>query len=176
MPATVRVTYFNGAGPTLNDATAGVKFGLEDDNAGTNPITIPTSTGTNYSWYKLLGLEATALATPATTITNRRVQLATTETAGLAIFYLTTHPSAYTQATSGNKPADNGTTAGPATPASYTRLTTTPVTYDAANVVTVLSAVNGKYVQLVFGVDNSFAGGAGTNTPLPNFTFTYDEF
>jgi hypothetical protein len=180
MAATVQAQIATGSGPSLNNAETGIKFNREDTQSGTTPIPIPTSTGSKYSWVKYLVLAVTA--TSSTTINNRRVSLSTTETAGLALFWK--DQPTYTQANNtqgssgGNYPADTasvGTGSDPATPAGYTRTTSTPALWDNTGVATSGSGKNGDYVQMVCGVSNSYAGGANSATSLPNILLTYDE-
>lgn len=183
MPATIRVSYFGASASEPAGATAetGITFSQSDAQvpaAGTSPIPIPTATGTNYSWIMLLAFEVTATST--TSINNRTVKLATSITSGLALFFGNT--STYRRPASGNKPADSGS-AGPATPTptgtsapgSYTALTTSAQQWDNTTTATSSTGRKGNFCELVFGVDNSYAGGGG-QASLPNLTFTYDEF
>jgi hypothetical protein len=182
MPATVRVSYYGASAtePAGVNAETGVTFSLSDAQApasGTSPVPIPTATGTDYSWIMLLALEVTASST--TSISNRTVAFATSATAGLALFF--GDQATYRQPASGNKPANSGS-AGPATPtpagagapASYAGFTTSPQTFDATSVSTGSTGRNGDFSELVFAVDNSYAGGGG-QAALPNLSYGYDE-
>lgn len=172
MPATVRADWYGGAGsePAGSTAETGITFTREDSKAGTtNPVPIPTATGTNYSWLKNLALNVTTGA--ATTISNRTVKLASAITSGLLIAFKGT--STYAQPAVGNKPADSGS-AGPAVPATFTAVTTTAQAYHATGVSASSTGRNGDFCQLVFGVDNSYAGGGGSAS-LPNLQLGYDE-
>lgn len=100
-----------GAGPTLASAEAGFCYSREDTLTGTTPVVRPTAIGTTFSWLKWLALVVTTIGT--TTISNRRIQLSTTETAGLAVFFAGV--GAYVQAAGGNLPTASGSN-GPTTP------------------------------------------------------------
>jgi hypothetical protein len=168
--ATVRASIATGAGPTLATAESGYKYNREDTASGTTPIPIPTSTGTNYSWLKWLCLEVTASGTTA--ISNRRVQLSTSETSGLGIFFQGN--ATYAQAASGNMPTASGSN-GPATPAGFTRASTSAQVYDSASVSSGSTGRNGSYCETVLGVDSTYAGGAGNAIALPDVRLIYDE-
>lgn len=172
MGATVRADYYGASAtePAGVTAETGIKWNREDSETGSStPIPIPTATGTNYSWYKMLALDVTATA--STNISNRRISLASSPSTGLFIFFKGS--GTYTQATSGNKPADSGSNG--AVPSTYTQVTTSTQVYDSASVSAGSTGRNGNFCYLVFGVDNTFTGGAGSATALPNLTFTYDE-
>src|SRR3954464_15517345 len=100
MAATVRASYFGGAGsePAGVNAETGAKLNRDDTLTGTTPIPIPTATGTNYSWFKNLALEVTTLA--ATAISNRKLSLSGAPSAGLTLHF---KAAAYTQPTGGNQ-------------------------------------------------------------------------
>lgn len=182
MAATVRASYFGGAAGEPAGATAetGITFSKSDAQApaaGTSPIDKPSPTGTNYSWIMQIALEVTATST--TTINNRKIRFATAVTAGLQCFW--GDQSTYRQPASGNKPTDSGS-AGPATPtpagagapASYTAFSTTLTLFDNTSVATSGAGRNGHFSELVFGVDNTYAGGGG-QASLPNIEISYDE-
>lgn len=179
--ATVRMSYWSGAGPTSANAETGIVFSRSEaqaPSAGTAPIPIPTSTGTNYSWIMQLGLEVTVAGT--TSINNRTIKYASAEVAHTRIWFA--DQGTYRQAASGNKPTDSGTgstaaptPAGSGAPGSYTALTTNAQQWDNTTVATSGTGINGDYVEMVFGVDNSYTSGGGQTT-LPNLTITYDEF
>jgi hypothetical protein len=182
MPATVRASYFGGSAgePAGSTAETGIVFSESDAKApaaGTAPIQIPTATGTAYSWIMLLALEVTATA--ATSLSNRTIKLASAITSGLAIFFA--QQATYRQPASGNAPANSGsngpatpTPAGSGAPGSYAALTTSPQTWDSGSDSAGSAGRNGDFVELVAGVDFSFAGGGGQSA-LPNLTITYDE-
>jgi hypothetical protein len=168
--ATVRLYVATGAGPTLANGEAGFCFSREDTVSGTTPVPVPSTTGTNYSWLKWILLNVTVAGT--TSITNRRVQLSTTETAGLAIFFRGT--ATYAQATSGNMPPASALN-GPAIPTTFARANSTQQVYDAASVATSGTGRNGQYCELVAAVDSTFAGADGTAIPMPDIRLVYDE-
>lgn len=163
-----------GTGGTVSWANAegGIVFNLADSATDTTtPIAIPTSTGTNFSWIKNLVLDVTATGTTA--ITNRTIKMSTSPATGLALFYQAVAVASYAQAASGNRPTASGSNG--ATPASYTAMTTSAVTYDAASVATSSTGPNGKMAVCVLGVDNTFVGGPGSATALPSIVLGYDE-
>lgn len=172
MAATVQAQYF-GASATLPagvTAETGIKFNREDTQTGTTgTIPIPTATGTNYSWYKQLALAVTATST--TSMSNRRVALASNPATGLLIHFK--GAATYVQASSGNMPAASGSNG--AVPATYTQVTTSNQVWDNTSVSTGSTGQNGNFVLLVLGVDNTYAGGAGSAISLPNILLTYDE-
>ena len=173
MAATVIIYISTGAGPTNADAEAtGIKFNREDTPTGTAPIPKPTAAGTNYSWYKTLYLNVTA-GGGTTSLSNRKIRFATSPSTGLTGFFKDGGDT-YAQATSGNKPSDNGTT-NDATPSTYTALTTSFQNYDTASEAATNSTRNGNYVLAVSGVSNNYAGGAGSAIALPNLELQYDE-
>lgn len=171
MAATVEIRIFNGAGPTGANAESGFTFGRDDSVASTARIPKPNAAGTNYSWYKSLGLYVTA-GGGSTSLSNRDVYWGSAPAAGLTGHF---DPDAsYVQATSGNKPTDNGTT-NDATPASYTLMTTSAQAYDAASAAATNSTLNGQYCRVVIGVSNNYVGGAGPSIVLPDLKMEYDE-
>jgi len=168
--AVVQLQVATGSGPTLSNGESGFKYNREDTISGTTAVPIPTATGTNYSWLKWLALVVTTLGT--TTMSNRRIQLSATETSGLAIFFQGN--ATYAQASSGNLPAASGSN-GPATPAGFTRATTSLQVYDNTSTSTGSTGRNGTYCETVFGVDFTYAGGAGSAVALPDVRLVYDE-
>jgi len=181
--ATIRASYYGASAgePAGVTAETGITFSKSDaqvPSAGTSPVSIPTATGTNYSWIMLLAFEVTVTGT--TSINNRTIKYASSVTSGSAVFFGNT--ATYRQPASGNKPTDSGS-AGPATPTpaganapgSYTALTTSAQQWDNTTSATSSTGRKGNFCELVYGVDNSFAGGGGQEA-LPNLTMTYDEF
>jgi hypothetical protein len=181
--ATIRASYYGGAAGEPAGATAetGITFSESDAQApasGTAPVSIPTSTGTAFSWIMLLAFEVTGTGT--TSINNRTIRYASGVTAGLAVFF--DNQATYRQPASGNAPPNSGS-AGPATPAvtgagggdGYVALTTSPQQWDNTSSSTGTTGRKGNFVELVFAVDNSYAGGGG-QAALPNLTLAYDEF
>lgn len=173
MAASVKIYIGTGSGPTLADAEAStVTFSREDTATGTTPVPKPTSAGTNFSWYKNLLLYVTT-GGGTTSISNRKIYLSGAAATGLALFFKD-GTSTYTQASSGNKPTDDGAVDG-ATPSTYTALSTTPQTWDAASAAATNSTRNGNYVKVVAALSSTFTGGAGSATTLPNILMSYDE-
>lgn len=171
MAATLQAQYFGASAsePAGANAESGIKFNREDTQSGTTPIPIPTATGTKYSWIKNIALAVTGTA--ATSISNRNVFQASTPTTGLFLFWKATNT--YAQAASGNQPTDSGSNG--ATPSGYTAMTGSAAVYDNASVSAGSTGRNGQFCVMVCGVDNTFAGGAGSATALPNIKLQYDE-
>lgn len=171
--ATLRADFY-GASATLPagiTAESGVAYSLDDARSGTTAIAIPSTTGTNYSWYKYLGLDVTGTGT--TNLTNRTVDSSGSLTTGLFLFWQATASGSYVQPASGNKPADSGSNGH--TPSGYTLMTTSPAQYDNASVATSSTGLNGKLIQTAFGVDNTYTGGAGSAISTLNLLVSYDE-
>lgn len=171
MAATVQVQIATGATATYANAETGIVFNREDTLAGTTPIPIPTSTGTNYSWIKNLCLSVTATST--TTISNRAIAMASTPTTGLTMDFKSLAVASYAQAAAGNMPAAAG--ANGAVPSTYTAMTTANQIWDATSVSTGSTGVNGNLVVCVMGVDFSYTGGAGASIVAPTLNFSYNE-
>ena len=170
MPATVRASIATGAGPTLATAETGAKYNREDTLAGTaSPIPRPVATGTAFSYRKTFCLDVTA--TSDTTITNRKIHIASTPTTGLAMWYIDLADT-YTQAT-GNADTDAGTNG--ATPTGYTSMPTSATLFDSGSDSAGATGRSGDYVGVALGVSNNYAGGAGSAIALPTMTLTYDE-
>jgi len=147
-------------------------FNREDSLAGTTPIPIPTgSTGTAYSWYKLLALDVTS--TGDTSITNRTVLRSSAPPAGIILYFAST--DVYTQPSSANRPADTST-GDDSVPANYTALTTSAQGYAAGSVGT-SSGRNGDFCKVLLGVSSTstYLGGAGSAIVLPSLTVGFDE-
>jgi hypothetical protein len=171
MAATVQVQIATSTGPTLANAESGIKFNREDSQSGsTTPIPVPTATGTEYSYKKTLALVVTG--TDSTTISNRKILLGSSPATGLKIWTRGTASDTYSQAVGNDSPSgSNG-----AAPASHSQeVTTSAFTYDSASVSAGSSGRNGKYVEVVLGVANNYAGGAGTAIALPDIKIQYDE-
>lgn len=174
MAATVQARIFTGASEgTGANAETGIKFNREDTQTGTTPIPVPTAAGTNYSWIKNLALYVTA-GGGSTSISNRKIRWASAPTTGLTGFFLGDVTS-YTQSTSGNKPADNGTTNDAAPSGGFAALTTSFQNYDTASSAATNSTRNGDFVQVVGGVSFLYTGGAGSAIAGPNIELQYDE-
>lgn len=174
--ATLRADFFGASAsePAGSSIETGFTFNREDSKTGTTPIPIPTATGTNYSWRKNIALSVTSAG--PTAISNRRVYLSGAPATGLSLFYKAA--STYTQASSGDKPADS-TASNNATPSGYSVLNATTLggahVWDAQSLSAGSAARNGDFLVLLLGVGFNFAGGAGAATALPTFNFAYDE-
>ena len=176
--ATLKAYCATGATPTLATAdsadSASIRYGRDDSQSSTATIPIPTATGTHYSYLKYLLLDVTV--TGATSISNRKISIASALATGLTLWFK--DQATYTQnngaqgTAAGNYPADAGTNG--ATPSGYTAVTTTPTLWDNTSTSSGSSGRNGDYVQTVLGVDNTFTGGGGTAS-LPNLQLAYDE-
>lgn len=161
MPATTRVAYASGAGPTLANAETGIVLSRSEaqaPGAGVAPVPIPNSPGTNYSWPMVLALEVT-VASP-TVISNRKLD-SNLSWVGARLWYGVL--GAYRQSSLANKPPDvatqpltTPTPTGAGAPGSYNQWPITPTVYDAAGVSANATGVNGAYVELVGGVDSNF--------------------
>lgn len=169
--ATVQGRLGTGSSVSWANAEGGIVFNLEDTITGTTPIPIPTATGTNFSWIKNLVLYVTATGTTA--ITNRTVNMGSSPTSGLKLHFKDVAVASYAQAASGNRPTASGSNG--ATPAGYTAMTTSAQQYDNTSVATSSTGANGDMAVCVMGVDNTFAGGPGSATALPNIVLSYDE-
>jgi hypothetical protein len=180
MPAaTVRASWYGGSAtePAGVTAETGVALSKSDVQVGTTPTTVPTTTGSNYSWVQQVALEVTGAASPSTTLSNATVKLSGTPTAGTLVFYKAN--SSFVNQTGGSGgPADVGTesSGSPTTPATYAIVTTSAVQYDAMG-----SAGNGGttgrksiFADLLFGMCSAYSGAPGSLT-LPNGILSYDE-
>jgi len=80
MAATTTIVRYTGAAAAQIGTPVSVgtplKFTLDDSNAGTTAISIPTSTGTAYSHEVVLGLGITVAASPTSNISARQLSLA----------------------------------------------------------------------------------------------------
>lgn len=163
-----------GTGGTVSWANAetGITFNLADSQTDTTtPISVPTATGTVFSWIKNLALYVTSTGT--TTMSNRTIKQSASPSTGLALFWKDVAVASYTQAASGNRPSSSGSNG--ATPAGYTAMTGSAVQYDNTSVSTGSTGANGDMAVCVIGVDNTYTGGPGTAISLPNIVLSYDE-
>jgi hypothetical protein len=174
MPATVLAYIYNGSGPTSGSAEGGITMGRDDNVVSTTVLPIPTSTGTKFSYAKTLGIQVTG-GTLTDHITNRRVLLASSEPAGLHLWWET--EASYSQAVA---PAAADAGINYAVPGGYSggsgvggEVTTTPSLWDNTSVITSVGP-NGAYVLIALGCDSGFAGGGGSAS-LPNLLIEYDE-
>lgn len=163
-----------GTGATVSWASAegGITWDLADSATDTStPIAVPTAAGTNFSWIKNLVLSVTVAGT--TSISNRRISMATSPATGLLLHWKAVAVGSYAQAASGNRPTASGSNG--AVPAGYTQMTTSPAQYDNTSVATSSTGPNGSMAVCVLGVDNTYTGGAGTAVAIPTINFQYDE-
>lgn len=169
--ATVQAQIGTGASVSWANVETGCTFNLADSATSTTPISIPTATGTNFSWIKNLSLAVTVTGTTA--MTNRNVYMSGSTSTGLALWWKDVAVASYAQAASGNRPASSGSNG--ATPAGYTSMTTSPQVWDNTSHVTSATGPNGDMCVVVLGVSNNYVGGAGSAVSLPNIILQYDE-
>lgn len=173
MAATIRISYYGGNASEPAGATAesGFKFNRADSLSGTTPVVKPSATGTAFSFVKQLALEVTG--TSATTIGTLRVKLGSSLTSGLTVGFL--GHATYLDQTGGTGAGSDSGSNG-AVPSGYTAATTSYQTYDSATGISVNSTGRkGNFCRLVAGVDNSYAGGAGSVTAMPDVSIEYTE-
>lgn len=178
MAATVKAFCANGAGPTnttVDSADAGaIKWGRDDSLVSTTAMPVPTATGEKYSYLKYLFLDVTGTA--ATSLSNRRIALASGLATGLFLYFK--DQATYTQnngvqgSAAGNYPADVGTNG--TTPAGYTLMSTSNQLWDNTSVSAGSTGKNGDYAQCCLGADFTFVGGGGT-AAMANILTLYDE-
>lgn len=170
--ATVQAQGATGATATWANAEGGICFDLADSLTDTTtPISVPTSTGTVFSWIKNLALAVTSAGT--TNMTNRTVKVSANPSTGLALFFKDVAQASYAQAASGNRPASSGSNG--ATPAGYTAMTTSAQQWDNTSHATSATGPNGDMCVVVLSCDATYTGGAGTAIGLPNIILAYDE-
>ena len=169
--ATCQAQIGTGSSVSWASAEGGITWNLADSATSTTPISIPTATGTVFSWIKNLVLSVTVTGTTA--ITNRTIKMSTSTSTGLALWYKAVAVASYAQAASGNRPSSSGSNG--ATPSGYTAMTTSAVQYDNTSVATSGSGPNGSMAVAVLGVDFSYAGGPGSNVSTPSVIVGYDE-
>jgi hypothetical protein len=173
MAATVQMQGATGASPTWANCESLIKFNLADSFSSTSaPIPIPTTANTTtFSWKKSIALRVTA--TGSTSISNRKVYMGSSPATGMQLFWKDVAVASYTQSASGNRPADAGSNG--ATPSGYTLMTTTPAVFDNTSVATSSTGANGDLIEVVLGVDNTYAGGGGSSQAVPSIKMDYDE-
>lgn len=170
--ATMQLQIGTGSSVAWANAETGFKWNLSDlQTDTTTPIAIPTATGENYSYTKSLVLAVTATGT--TNISNRRVSMSGSASTGLYLYWKAVAVASYAQATSGTRPASSGS--NNSTPTGYTLMTTSTAVYDSSSVSSGSTGPNGSMAVCVFGVDNSYTGGAGNSVSTPSVILTYDE-
>lgn len=170
--ATVQGRIATGSSATYASAEGGATFNKADSLTDTTtPISVPTATGTNYSWIKSFVLYVTATGT--TTMSNRKIYSSAALTTGLFLFFKDVAVASYAQAASGNKPADSGSNG--ATPSGYTLMSTSAQLWDNTSVATSSTGACGDLVVCCMGVDHTYTGGPGTAISLNNILMQYDE-
>lgn len=171
MAATVRLSYWSGAGPTASTAETGALYNQEESLAGTGaPIPRPTATGTEFSWHKVFALEVTA--GDSTSISNRRLNYnGSAPATGLGLFYKD-DADTYTRSTA---EADTATGSNGSTPTGYSAMPSSPTSYDAGVDSASSTGRSGDYFRTALGVSNNYSGGAGSSIALPDLDVTYDE-
>ncbi|MGI8404594.1 MAG: hypothetical protein ACR2OE_07495 [Thermomicrobiales bacterium] len=169
--AIVRASYASGVGPTLANAETGAKYNLEETLAGsTTPVSVPTATGTNFSWSKTFRLEVTTLDA-ATSLTNLRHNISAAPATGMKLWFRN-DATTYARSTA-VAAASSGT--NDSTPAGYTAAPTTATVYDAGSFPASSVGGKGSYLSLTLGVSNLYAGGGGSAIALPSLLLIYDE-
>lgn len=169
--ATVLAEAGTGAAVSWATAEGGVTWNLADSITSTAPVSIPTATGTNFSWIKNLVLCVTVAGT--TSFTNRTVKMSGSLSTGLALFWKDVAVASYAQAASGNRPASSGSNG--ATPAGYTAMTTTAQQWDNTSHASSSTGPNGDMCVIVAAVDFTYVGGAGSAISMNNVILSYDE-
>ena|SRR5581483_579259 len=169
--ATIQAQIGTGSSVSWANAEGGIVFNLADSATATTPISIPTATGTNFSWIKNLALAVTGTGT--TNMTNRTVKMSGSTSTGLALWWKDVAQASYAQAASGNRPASSGSNG--ATPAGYTSMTTSAQQWDNTSHATSGTGPNGDICVVVMGCDFSYVGGAGSAVALPSIILSYDE-
>lgn len=160
-----------GSSVSWANVETGCTFNLADSATSTTPISIPTTTGTNFSWIKNLAIAVTGTGT--TNMTNRTVKMGSSASTGLALWWKDVAQASYAQAASGNRPASSGSNG--ATPSGYTSMTTSAQQWDNTSHSTGSTGPNGDMCVVVCSVDNTYVGGAGSAVSLPNIVLSYDE-
>ncbi len=169
--ATCQAQIGTGSSVSWANVETGVTFNLADSATSTTPVSVPTSTGTVFSWIKNFSIAVTGTGTTA--MTNRTVKMGSSPSTGLALFFKDVAVASYAQAASGNRPSSSGSNG--ATPTGYTAMTTSAQQWDNTSHATSSTGPNGDMCVCVFGVDNTYAGGAGSAIALPNIVLSYDE-
>lgn len=178
MPATVQIVRLTGAGPTATDiTTTNTRANAEDAHttAGTsNPILAPAS-GTHYSYWVVLRLNATV--TPDTAINNLRVFTDGTNSLGTGLGLVVARATDYVQAT-----GTEGVSGTALSVAEYADLEAEPVdafTFTVADPLELDGSLSnpstgqfGDYVVFQISVGPTASSGASTTETL---TFRFDE-
>lgn len=177
--AEMRIYHFHGAGPTATnidneDGSGPAGFGLADAvDASSSPLTAPSATGNVYSYHKTVALYC-ASGGGLSDISDMEIYLSGALTTGFYLWYDEVGTT-YTQATSGNKVADNGSAAGTGPGGGFAALNTTPALFDAGPDAAVNSTRTSAYVQLIFSIGSNYAGTAQAAASLGNLQIAYIE-
>src|SRR5438477_166778 len=107
----------------------------------------------------------------STSFTTRQIKFGSAPATGLYGFFKDGGTS-YAQAAA-VLAADSGTQG--ATPATWTALTTSPQTWDAASAAAVNSTRNGDFVLVGVGLGDQYAAGAGSANACPDLILSYTE-
>lgn len=169
--ATCQAQIGTGASVSWANVETGCTFNLADSATATTAISVPTSTGTVFSWIKNFAIAVTVTGT--TSMTNRTIKMGSSPSTGLALFWKDVAQASYAQAASGNRPSSSGSNG--ATPTGYTAMTTSAQQWDNTSHATSATGPNGDMVVCVLGVDATYSGGAGSAIALPNIVLSYDE-
>lgn len=180
MPATVIIQRYTGSGPTLTDITSNNTVASASDthqgtaSTSTDPIRIPASGTTNYSYWVVTRLNATVA--PSGTIDNIRWYTDSSNDFGTGVTCKGQTGSTYIQAT-----GTVGTTGTQLTTGNYTTLSGSPVdvfTHTSASPKTVpgsiVSTTGAFGSYFVYQVEVASTATAGT-TGQETFTWLYDE-
>jgi hypothetical protein len=173
MAATIRMSYYGGnaSEPAGVTAESGFKMNKADSISGTTPVSKPTATGTNFTYVKQLALEVTG--TGSTTIGTLQVKRGSAPSTGLELHFLGS--ATYLDQTGGTGAGSDSGSNG-ASPSGYTAMTTSYQTYDATTgISTGSTGRKGNFCRVVCGVDNTYAGGAGSAISLPDVSIQYTE-
>lgn len=172
MPATVRLDFYGASAtePAGSTAETGIKYNREDTKTGTTAIPKPTVTGTAFSWVKQLALNVTTSF--ASAITDRGIKLGSALTSGLTMGFLG-HATYLDQTGGSGAGADSGSNG--AVPSGYTAMTTSNQTWHAGSVSAGSTGRNGNFCRTALGVDNTYAGGAGSAIAVPDLVAQYTE-
>jgi hypothetical protein len=170
--ATVRISFYGGAAsePAGANAEGGFKYNRADSQSGTTAIPKPTSTGTAFSFVKQLALEVTGAF--ASAISDRGIRIGSSLTSGLTLGFLG-HATYLDQTGGGGQGSDSGSNG--AVPSGYAAVTTSNQTYHSNSASANSTGRNGNFCRLVLGVDNTYAGGAGSAIAVPDHIIQYTE-
>jgi hypothetical protein len=171
MAAVVRIGYASGAGPTLANAEAGIKYNQEESLSGTTaPIPKPTATGTEFSWPKVFRLEVTT--GDATSLSNLRYRYNGSAPATGLNLWVKDDGASYAQVSAS---ADTPSGSNGATPTGYSAMPSSLTQYDAGSYSASITGGKGDYFRIALGVSNTYAGSAGQAIALPSLEVAYDE-